>query len=69
MNQHYRTKRGDMLDAICFKFYGRSDGIVAVLNANPRLAEHGSVLPVGLVIVLPVLATPAAPTKAVRLWD
>jgi len=65
----YRTRDGDMLDAICWKHYGREAAITAVLEANPHLAERGPVLPAGLVITLPDL--PPAPETAgtVRLWD
>jgi len=65
----YRTKQGDMVDAICYKFYGRESAAVDVLKANPGLAGQGSVLPSGIIIDLPPLATPATPSKAVRLWD
>lgn len=52
----YRTKNGDRLDLVCYRFYGRMRGVVeAVLEANPRLAETHDVarLPDGLSIVLP----------------
>ncbi len=67
--QKYRCKDGDMLDAICFKYYGSQIGTAeAVLEANPGLAEHGPMLPAGLVIELPDIDAPQA-EKAVRLWD
>ncbi|HGC2431299.1 tail protein X, partial [Escherichia coli] len=38
--------QGDTLDAICVRYYGRTEGVVeAVLAANPGLAELGAVLP------------------------
>ncbi|EES5579807.1 phage tail protein, partial [Escherichia coli] len=38
--------QGDTLDAICVRYYGRTEGVVeAVLAANPGLAELGVVLP------------------------
>ena len=34
--------QGDTLDAICVRYYGRTEGVVeAVLAANPGLAELG----------------------------
>ncbi len=43
-----------MLDLICWKHYGFTDGTVEeVLLKNPGLAEHGSFLPAGLRIKLP----------------
>jgi phage tail protein X len=65
----YRTKENDMLDAICFKFYGRqSKAVEIVLEANRGLADVGPVLPLGLIIELPEI--PAVDTvAAIRLWD
>ncbi len=38
--------QGDTLDAICVRYYGRTEGVVeTVLAANPGLAELGAVLP------------------------
>ncbi len=37
--------QGDTLDAICVRYYGRTEGVVeTVLAANPGLAELGAVL-------------------------
>jgi phage tail protein X len=34
----YRTRDGDMLDAICLSYYGQADGYLeSVLTANPSL--------------------------------
>jgi len=65
----YRTKQGDMVDAICYKFYGRESAAVDVLKSNPGLADKGAVLPAGILINLPPLAAPATPSNTVRLWD
>jgi phage tail protein X len=65
----YRTKDGDMLDAICQRHYGRTAGVVeSVLEANPGLADLGPVLDAGVVIVLPELPAPE-PDEGVSLWD
>ena len=64
----YRTKHGDMLDLICRNYYGDSPySVEAVLDANPRLADLGPVLPSGVLIDLPE-AAPAEPAT-IRLWD
>lgn len=64
----YRTKAGDMLDAICHRYYkGRPQSTEAVLEANPGLAQLGAVLPEGLFIELPDLA-PVQKSR-VSLWD
>ena len=66
----YRTRDGDMIDAICYAHYGRTDGAVeAVLEANRHLARRDPILPAGLIIDLPDLPAPAARPDPVRLWD
>ena len=65
----YRTRDGDMLDDICFRHYGQSDGMVEqVLDANPGLAGLGPVFASGIVITLPDIK-PASVRAPVRLWD
>ncbi|MDN3611358.1 tail protein X [Vibrio ostreicida] len=64
----YRTREGDMVDEICWRHYGRESAVVAVLKANPGLADCGPLLPSGIALHLPHL-----PTSVVRepasLWD
>ncbi|MBO6755767.1 MAG: tail protein X [Roseibium sp.] len=63
----YVTAENDMVDLIAWNYYGRH-ATVAVLDANPGLAEHGPHLPAGLTITLPQLPSePPAPT--ISLWD
>lgn len=65
----YRTRPGDMLDAICHKYYGARPGATEeVLEANPGLCRQGALLPEGVVIQLPALA-PAPVAGQVSLWD
>ncbi|GAB6176176.1 tail protein X [Desulfobaculum senezii] len=65
----YRTKDGDMVDALCHRHYGRTAGTVeAVLEANPGLADKGPVLAAGVAIFLPDLPDPE-PDEGVSLWD
>ena len=62
----YRTRDGDVVDEICWRYYGSRPGAAeAVLAANPGLAGRGVVLAGGLVIVLPAL--PAQVETLVRL--
>ncbi|PPK72691.1 phage tail protein X [Methylobacter tundripaludum] len=65
----YRTKTGDMIDAICHRYYGGSPGAVElVYEVNRNLADHGPVLPSGVVIDLPEI--PVSETvKTIKLWD
>lgn len=65
----YRTREGDVLDAVCWQHYGRESAVVAVLEANPGLAGRGPVLPAGLVIDLPPLPEQEPGEGATRLWD
>ncbi len=69
MALQYRTKDGDMLDAICHTHYGRSAGAVElVLAANNGLAQLGPQFEAGTVLTLPDLPE-AAEQTVVRLWD
>lgn len=66
----YVTRDGDMLDAICAKFYGSTTNRVTeqVLEANFGLADRGPLLPAGLEITLPEIERPAQ-QQGIRLWD
>ena len=63
----YRCKDGDMLDAVCFGYYGHENAVEAVLEANPDLATIGVKLTPGLIIELPDLPEPEKAT--ISLWD
>ncbi len=65
----YRTKEGDVLDAICFTFYHNELHLPAVLEVNPGLAEQPELLPMGIEIYLPDLATPSRTRYETRVWD
>ena len=65
----YVTKDGDVLDAICWKYYGSTSGTVEkVLEANRHLAELGSIFTAGVKIILPDL-TGEEETESVKLWS
>lgn len=69
MSQRYITQQFDEVDAICHRYYGRTQGTVeAVLEVNQNLAELMPVLPPGLVILLPDLPQPET-TTTLRIWD
>ena len=65
----YVTADGDVLDEICWRRYGREDGVPTVLAANPRLADAGPVLPAGVLLVLPELPASPRALPAERLWE
>ncbi|HAV1832964.1 TPA: tail protein X [Enterobacter hormaechei] len=61
--------QGDTLDAICARYYGRTEGVVeTVLEANPGLSELGVILPHGTVIELPEVSSSAV-TEIINLWE
>lgn len=65
----YLTKDGDMLDYICWKYYGQQSGAVEqVLEANRGLADKGITFKAGLVIEMPDLDLTKA-TQTISLWD
>ncbi|ULL06040.1 tail protein X [Pseudomonas putida] len=70
MAEQKRTQQNDTVDALCWRHYGRTAGVVeAVLEANPGLATHGTVLPAGLLVNLPELQAAAPDRQVVSLWD
>ncbi|WP_150467427.1 tail protein X [Francisella sp. SYW-9] len=62
----YKTKDGEMLDNICFKYYGTSEAIIQVLAANRHLAQY-TILPINIDIVLPEIEEPS-PQRKITLW-
>lgn len=70
MTEQKRTEQHDTVDALCWRHYGRTAGVVeAVLDANPGLADRGPVLPSGLLVTLPELQATAPERQMVNLWD
>lgn len=62
--------QNDTVDAICWREYGRSSGVVeAVLEANPKLAEYGVLIPMGTQVILPEILTPTQTKQTIQLWD
>ncbi|MDR3434034.1 MAG: tail protein X [Rouxiella aceris] len=63
------AQQGDTLDALCYRHYGRTEGVVeSVLTANFGLAELGDILPHGTAVELPDVDI-AATSETVQLWD
>lgn len=63
--------QGDTLDELLWRERGLGpDALAAALAANPGLADLGAVLPLGTPVIVPAIATPAAPTREiVQLWS
>lgn len=65
-----RTQQNDSVDALCWRHYGRTAGVTeAVLAANPGLADHGPLLPQGLVVNMPEAQASAPQRQMVNLWN
>ncbi|MCL9658563.1 tail protein X [Pseudomonas protegens] len=63
-----RTSDGDLLDTLCYQYYGHLNGSVeAVLGANQGLADEPQPFRAGVLIVLPALQSQTETT--VQLWD
>jgi phage tail protein X len=71
MSNVYISSEGDTVDYIAWKFYGtQAAGVVeSVLAANFGLASHGPILPAGLEITMPAIATAETTTSTLSLWD
>ncbi|CAI1731465.1 tail protein X [Serratia marcescens] len=61
--------QGDTVDAICWRYYGRTQGVVEqVYSLNEGLAAAGAILPLGHPVELPDV-TAAPQRETVNLWD
>ncbi|HFJ8954275.1 TPA: tail protein X [Serratia liquefaciens] len=61
--------QGDTVDAICWRYYGRTQGVVEqVYSLNVGLADAGAILPHGQPVELPDVTT-APQRETVNLWD
>lgn len=72
MSATYTTKDGDVIDEIVFRYFGATAGIVEQvleLNRPISLADHGPVLPSGLVIMFPQIEAKPEQPKLTRLWE
>lgn len=68
MAKTIRTSDGDVLDEICYAYYGTVLGMTeAVYSANPGLAAYVQPFASGIVITLPDVDTPR--DESVQLWS
>jgi phage tail protein X len=64
-----RAQQGDTVDALCWRAYGRTAGMVEqVLATNPGLADYGATLPHGTLVELPDAAPLAERKEQIQLW-
>ena len=67
MSQQYRTRQGETVDYIAWKYYGRQNGTAeAILKANTGLASYGPILPAHIILIF---AGPAGPAPGRRNPD
>ncbi|OZI23030.1 phage tail protein [Bordetella genomosp. 9] len=65
-----RTQQHDTVDALCWRnLHQTRDVVEQTLELNPGLADLGPVLPHGLLVELPQVATAPAPQPTTKLWD
>ena len=68
-----RTRQHDTVDALVWRYLGDGAGYVEqTLELNPGLAQHGAVLPAGVIVTLPEPAPSTGQVAAadlVQLWD
>lgn len=70
MSKTVTAVQGDTIDLICWRYYGRTAGIVeAVLEANPLLSEQEPILELGTRIFLPDLPAQQQVQQTISLWD
>jgi len=63
------SQQGDILDLMCYRFYGHTQNVETVLEANPKLAFLPPILPIGTLVIMPDLV-PASPSgSTIQLWD
>lgn len=65
-----RSREGDTISNVLIRALSRDDDVAeeALHAANPHLAQHGPVLPAGVIINIPMLPAPQ-PKQAVNVWD
>ncbi|HEX8583067.1 MAG TPA: tail protein X [Allosphingosinicella sp.] len=64
------ARQGDTVDVLIWRERGLGAAdLPAVFEANPGLADHGAVLPLGTLVVVPVTPPAQASRPVVQLWD
>ncbi|WP_442489393.1 tail protein X [Halomonas litopenaei] len=69
MPRTVRARQRDTVDAICYRAYGRTQGVTEqVLKANPGLADLGPILPHGTLVTLPDIVQLPSREPTIQLW-
>ncbi|MBC3233315.1 tail protein X [Pseudomonas lurida] len=66
-----RSIAGDSVNLLLYRELGRCDDAAeeTLWRANPDLAEYGPVLPAGVSVAVPEMASRPAPLRPVSAWD
>ena len=65
-----RTQQDDVIDALCWRHYGHTNGVVeAVMAANPSLSTYGPVLPMGIDVEMPDVTPAPSNARLINLFD
>ena len=63
------AEQGDTVDSMCWRYYGRTAGVVEkVYAANKGIADLGALLPHGTAIDMPDVAEQPQ-QEILKLWD
>ncbi len=66
----YSSKEGETLDYICWRYYGKTYGVLEkVLNANPHLSNESAILGANVQISLPDIEEDKQDTTRIKLWQ
>src|SRR5437588_631213 len=66
---HYLTSDGDMVDDICWGYYGLTNKVTELVYVrNPFLSKLKAILPAGLLLALPVVNGDEVFPRA-QLWN
>jgi phage tail protein X len=63
------SQQGDTLDLMCYRFYGHTQNVETVLEANPKLAFLPATLPIGTVVIMPDAVPSQTSASTIQLWD
>lgn len=65
-----RAMQGDTIDAVVYRYFGRTRGLVeSVLALNPGIADGGPILALGQEVTLPEAPQDQPTTPIINLWD
>ena len=65
-----RTLQNDVVDALCWRHYGRTQGAMEmVIEANSGLAVRGPILPMGLEIEMPDITRTPLTARLLNIFD